>query len=163
MGWERLRTLWADGSFIAGVSFMTCLRNLASRWCAAVLAATLTACGAMPPARQPRASTSVRALVSAMRHGLSARRVAELWERLGVARSTLVRWRRWWRETFAHSACFEAVRGHLPAPVELGRLPASLLERFEGGERQRVIAMLRVLLPLTTETWSEKSRCPMGL
>lgn len=101
-------------------------------------------------------------LVSAMRHGLSERRVAELRELLGVARSTLVRWRRWWRETFAHSPCFEALRGHLAVPVDPSRLPASLLERFAGDERQRLVAMLRVLLPLTTTSWSGKAGSSMG-
>ena len=104
---------------------------------------------------------AVVVLVSAMRHGLLGRRVAELRELLGVARSTLVRWRRWWRETFAHSPCFEMLRGHLADPVDLGRLPAALLERFDGDERQRLVALLRVLLPLTTTSWSETSRWPM--
>ena len=101
-------------------------------------------------------------LVGAMRHGLSERRVAKLRERFGVARSTLVRWRRWWRETFADSPCFAAVRGHLAAPVNPAGLPASLLERFAGDERQRLLAMLRVLLPLTT-TSAETARLSMGM
>jgi hypothetical protein len=102
-------------------------------------------------------------LVSAMRHGLSERRVAELRALLGVARSTLVRWRRWWRETFAASPLFAAVRGHLAMPVDAAGLPASLLERFEGDERQRLLAMLVMLLPLTTSSWSGKAGFSMGM
>jgi len=100
-------------------------------------------------------------LVSAMRHGLSERRVTELRALFGVARSTLARWRRWWRETFADSPCFAAVRGHLAAPVDSRGLPASLLERFAGDERGRLLAMLRALLPLTT-TSPGNARFSMG-
>jgi hypothetical protein len=34
-------------------------------------------------------------------------------------------------------------------PVEVRRLPASLLERFSGGDEARLVALLRLLGPIT--------------
>lgn len=74
---------------------------------------------------------AVVVLASAMRQGLSARRVAELRALVGVSRRTLERWRRWWLELFAATPLWKELRGRLVAAVDFGRLPASLLERFE--------------------------------
>ena len=63
-------------------------------------------------------------LVSAMTHGLSVRRVAELHAHLGVGLRTLRRWRRWWHESFFEpsaswrSCCSRVFRRvDLPVPV----------------------------------------------
>jgi hypothetical protein len=88
-------------------------------------------------------------LASAMRHGLSARRVAELRALIGVSRRTLERWRRWWLELFTVTPLWKELRGRLSAPVDLQRLPASLLERFAGGSYEQLVALLKQLSPLS--------------
>src|SRR6266542_2333745 len=49
-------------------------------------------------------------LVSAMNHGLTQRRVAQLRETLAVSRATLIRWRRWWRNQFVQTPFWKAAR-----------------------------------------------------
>lgn len=93
--------------------------------------------------------SGVVAVVSAMRHGATPARMRKLREHLGVSRRTVERWRRWWRETFAESPFWRAARAALLPPVEAGRLPASLLERFAGDDEGRLLALLRLLGPIT--------------
>ena len=93
---------------------------------------------------------AVVALVSAMRHGPTPRRVTAVGAHLGVSRRTLARWRRWWGTVFAESAFWTAAAGRFARPPERGRLPASLLECFGGDERERLVALLRFLAPITT-------------
>jgi hypothetical protein len=88
-------------------------------------------------------------LVSAMRHGATPARLRKLSEHLGVSRRTVQRWRRWWREAFAESAFWRAAAAAFMPPVEPSALPASLLERFAGGEDARLVALLRFLGPIT--------------
>jgi hypothetical protein len=94
---------------------------------------------------------AVVVLVSALRDGLSARRVAVLRERLGVDIRTLRRWRRWWQESFVETPFWKAARGRFAPPLDERRLPASLLERFaERDRRQRILQVLAFLAPLST-------------
>jgi hypothetical protein len=74
----------------------------------------------------------------------------QLREWLGVSPRTLARWRRWWRRLFPQHSFWRAVRGWFRTPVDTGELPASLLARFAGDVRSRVIAALRFLAPITT-------------
>jgi hypothetical protein len=97
---------------------------------------------------------AVVVLASAMRHGLSARRVAELRALIGVSRRTLERWRRWWLEWFAVTPLWNALRGRLAAPVDLTRLPVSLLERFSGEPGEQLVALLRQLSRLSVTSSS---------
>lgn len=92
---------------------------------------------------------AVVVLLSALRQGLTPRRVEQLREQVGVSERTLARWRRWWLEEFAESSFWKCVRGWFAEPVERRRLPASLLERFKGDERSRLEAGLRFLRPIT--------------
>jgi hypothetical protein len=92
---------------------------------------------------------AVVALVSAMRHGATPARMRALREHLGVSRRTVERWRAWWRETFAESAFWRAARAAFMPPVAAGLLPASLLERFAGEDEARLVALLRLLGPIT--------------
>lgn len=92
---------------------------------------------------------AVVVLASAMRHGLSPRRVAELRRQIGVSRRTLERWRRWWLELFTATPVWKALCGRLSAPADPARLPASLLERFGGAPDEQLIALLRQLSPLS--------------
>ena len=93
---------------------------------------------------------AVVVLVSAMLHGPAPKRVVALAALIGASRRTLQRWRRWWRTTFAESVFWKAVGGRFARPLTRGRLPRSLLERFGGDERDRLVATLRFLSPITT-------------
>jgi len=100
---------------------------------------------------------AVLVLVCAMRHGLSARRVAELRRQVGVSRRTLERWRQWWLATFVSTPVWKAARGSLLPPVDAVELPKSLLERFKGALRDQLEATLRLLQPLSIG-WSPTER-----
>jgi hypothetical protein len=92
---------------------------------------------------------AVVVVVSAMRHGAWPARMRQLRELFGVSRRTVERWREWWRTTFAEGPVWKAVAAGLMPPVELARLPASLLERFLGNDEERLILLLRILGPLS--------------
>jgi hypothetical protein len=92
---------------------------------------------------------AVVVLATAMQHGLSPRRVRELRDLFGVSERTLRRWRGWWVERFARCSSWTASRGHFATPVDDSVLPLSLLERFEGSERDRLVACLRFLRPVS--------------
>jgi hypothetical protein len=74
---------------------------------------------------------------------------------LGVSRRTLQRWRRWWRTLFVESRFWQAARGQFQTPIVAADLPRDLLDRFPGNARDRVIALLRFLSPLTTGSLPE--------
>lgn len=106
---------------------------------------------------------AVFVLVSAMRHGVSAARVALLTEWFGVSRRTLERWRTWWRQTFVASEVWKRVCGRLiPAP-DTQTLPASWIDLLSAmHERERVQWILAWLLPLTTASPGNGARMSMG-
>jgi len=94
---------------------------------------------------------AVVVLVTALRHGATAARVAELSAVVGVSRRTLERWRRWWLEEFPQTSFWRWARGRFASPVESRRLPLSLVESFQKAEPgERVIDLLRFILALTT-------------
>ncbi len=87
-------------------------------------------------------------LVPVLRDDLSARRVERLSRMFPVSVRTLLRWRRFWRETFVASRTWQAARGCFAIPVRTDRLPDSLLEAFCGIadlERQ-LVAVLRLVV-----------------
>lgn len=86
-------------------------------------------------------------LVAAMQRGTAAAR--ELAALTGVSRRTVARWREWWRRAFVASPFWATARAAFMPPLDEARLPASLIARFEGGEAARLIALLRLLLPIT--------------
>ena len=89
-------------------------------------------------------------LLSAMQSGVTNKTVQDLRSSLGVARRTLQRWRRWWRECFVRTQFWQIEQGRFMPIVESGDLPASLLNRFLGCDaRSRLINCLRFLSPLT--------------
>lgn len=89
---------------------------------------------------------AVVVLISAMRCGLTPRRVSQLAQLASVPRRTLERWRGWWLDVFAASPFWQAASARFMPPVDLQRLPASLLERFGAADsHDRLIAMLRFL------------------
>jgi hypothetical protein len=89
-------------------------------------------------------------LVSAMVHGVTAKRASSMRELCGVSVRTLRRWRKWWREEFVHTRLWSGLRGRFAYRVDESLLPASLLEQIEGrGECERAVRALQLLLPLT--------------
>ena len=95
---------------------------------------------------------AVVALVTAMRHGPTPARVEELRAVCGVSERTILRWRQWWCEAFAESGFFAQAAGRFATLVVRELLPLSLLERFEGDAREKVIALLRFISPVTTQS-----------
>jgi hypothetical protein len=89
-------------------------------------------------------------LISAMAHGLSEDRLRRLAEVLTIDRRTLERWRQWWLDNFVRSSFWKAARARfLPALCEK-TLPLSLCLSFEVERRDRLLALLQFLTPLTT-------------
>jgi hypothetical protein len=93
--------------------------------------------------------SAVMVVVAAMRHGATPARMRQLRELFGVSRRTVERWRKWWTTAFAEGPFWKAAAASFLPPVELARLPASLLERFLGNEEERLILLLRFLGPIT--------------
>lgn len=89
-------------------------------------------------------------LVSAVRHGLTGQRLRTLSESLGLDRRTLERWREWWLGVFAQSPFWKAARARFASSIDPETLPKSLCEAFEVGRRDRLLALLKFLSPITT-------------
>ena len=101
-------------------------------------------------------------LVSAMRHGVTPPRASELRSLFGVSARTLERWRAWWAETFTATPFWQAARGRLRGEVELGRLPASLVEQFgAANDANAVVRVLVFLVPITTSSCAMEARISM--
>ena len=105
---------------------------------------------------------AVVVLVTAMIGGVTATRVARLREWLGVSVRTLKRWRVWWRETFVATAFWRGAQGRFMPLVVIDTLPASLLERFAGDERTRLLHVLVFLTPLTTRPGDRRAGSVMA-
>ena len=91
---------------------------------------------------------TVVTLVSAMQHGAKAarRRLADL---LGVSRRTVARWRDWWRSCLRRRRVLEAACAAFMPPADPTCFPLSLLDRFAGSGKERLLALLRLLEPIT--------------
>ena len=99
-------------------------------------------------------------LLSTMLHGLNAERVRRIRQLLNtddrIDRRTLERWRQWWLDTFVRCSFWKAERARFMPPVCEQTLPNSLCARFEIDERDRLVALLKFLAPITTPTaWKE--------
>jgi hypothetical protein len=105
---------------------------------------------------------AVVVLVTAMTGGITATRAAQLREWLGVSVRTLKRWHVWWRETFVASPFWRGAQGRFMPPVGSEALPASLLERFAGDERTRLLHALAFLAPLTTRRADRRAGSAMA-
>jgi hypothetical protein len=93
---------------------------------------------------------AVVVLVSAMIHGVTAKRASSMHELCGVSARTLRRWRKWWREQFVGTRLWRGLRGRFVGQLDESLLPSSLLERIEGrGDSERAVRGLELLLPLT--------------
>ena len=88
-------------------------------------------------------------LISAMRNGLTERRLGKLAEAIGVDRRTVARWRSWWLATFTSTPLWRAKSAGFMPPVEGDDLPASLLIRFLGDAAEQLAGFLAFLGPIT--------------
>jgi hypothetical protein len=95
---------------------------------------------------------AVVVLISALRCGPTPARMRTLEELIGVSRRTVARWRRWWCEELVDTPFWRAASGTLMPPVQRAQLPASLLERFAGSALERLLALLRFITPITTQS-----------
>ena len=94
-------------------------------------------------------------VLCAMQYGITDKRVAELRVLVGsdtLSARTLYRWREWWHETFVATPFWRSARARFSPPVDRDALPGSLLERFRGDDRERLVAALEFLVPLSTRT-----------
>jgi hypothetical protein len=106
---------------------------------------------------------AVVTLVTAMKHGVTARRAAELRRAIGVSRKTLARWRTWWTEVFVATSFWQTARALVSPPVAVGELPASLLCRFaDAGSVEGLVRFLDFIKPVTTATAGGGERKTMG-
>jgi hypothetical protein len=95
---------------------------------------------------------AVVVLATAMQHGATPSRAAHLQRLFGVSLRTLARWREWWRTAFAQSPFWKKTKGLLARPVDEQQLPLSLLACFAGDEQSRLVALLKLLLPISTSS-----------
>jgi len=91
---------------------------------------------------------SMVVVISAMQDGATAA-LQKLSQLVGVSRRTIARWRKWWLSVFAASPFWRLAAAAFMPPIDKDRLPASLLERFAGGLQEQLIALLRLLRPIT--------------
>lgn len=74
-----------------------------------------------------------------------------LCELFTIPERTLDRWGTWWTQDFARTPFWHSKRERLSVPVEIARLPQSLLERFDTGTAMgRMMQLLHFLSPLST-------------
>lgn len=82
------------------------------------------------------------------RGGAQGRALCEL---LRIPQRTLSRWRTWWIEDFQRTPFWQSVRERLCVPIEIVRLPVSLLERFDASTAMdRMTQLLCFVSPLST-------------
>ena len=97
-------------------------------------------------------------LVTVMIHGLQPARVRRIRETLQIDSRTLKRWRQWWLDNFVRSSFWKAMRARFMPVLCEEALPWSLWLRFELEERDRLLAVLQFLRPITTAAaWKERA------
>ena len=95
-------------------------------------------------------------LMTTMIHDLKAGRIRRIREALQIDSRTLKRWRQWWLDNFVRSSFWKAGRARFMPPLCEQTLPLSLWLSFELQERDRLLAVLQFLRPITTpEAWKE--------
>jgi hypothetical protein len=88
-------------------------------------------------------------LISVMVSGGTSEQLSRLSCEYGVDRRTVGRWREWWCATFTQTRFWQAERSAFAPPVDEGRLPASMHERFLGRPLRQLVNLLRFLTPIT--------------
>jgi hypothetical protein len=89
-------------------------------------------------------------LATALQQGPSKSAVTRLAALIGLDRRTLVRWRRWWTTVFATSRFWTSLRGRFAPAVDEAGMPASVMARLTGAADGVVVALLRLLAPVST-------------
>jgi hypothetical protein len=92
---------------------------------------------------------------------LSLRAAGEVRQRTGVPVQTVRRWLGWWQGSFLKTAEFMTICARIVG-VEVGRVPASIVERLEGTGTEPAQRMLELLAPLTTGSVPDGSRFLRG-
>ena len=100
---------------------------------------------------------AVAVLASALQLGPSKSSVTKLSWLLGITRRTLVRWRRWWSTMFATSRFWTSLRARFMPAVDEAAMPASLLSRMSSTDEPAVVALLRLLAPVSAPPHLEAS------
>ena len=100
-----------------------------------------------------RVYVSVAVVISAaVEGGVTKRRVEQLRDlmRCPLDRRTVERWVAWWREMLPKTKFWQETRRRLRAPIDLKRMPLSLLEVFGGEDLEGgLINLLRLLSPIS--------------
>jgi hypothetical protein len=81
---------------------------------------------------------AVVVLVAIMRDGATTSRLERLSQAVGGDRRTVERWRPWWHEGLTATPFWRVARASYTPPIDHGRLPASLLERFTRDDAVRL-------------------------
>ncbi|WP_437323574.1 hypothetical protein [Sorangium sp. So ce381] len=89
------------------------------------------------------------------------RAAANIWRRTGVPARTTRRWLGWWQGPFLRTGVFVSICARLIG-VDVGPVPASIVDRIEGTQTQQVRTMLELLAPLTTISVPDGSRFLRG-
>ncbi len=90
-------------------------------------------------------------LATALQQGPSKLAVRKLATLIGIDRRTLVRWRRWWTTMFVTSRFWTSLRGRLASAIDEAALPTSLMARLTATADNAVLALLRLLAPVSTQ------------
>lgn len=101
-------------------------------------------------------------LLSAMNHGLSQKRVAQIQRIVAVSRATLYRWRKWWLSQFVQTHFWRTARARFMPIIEESSLPASLCDRFGADQWPGLLNLLRFLGPITTVSPGKRFECFEG-
>jgi len=88
-------------------------------------------------------------VLASARHAGQMPAAARLGDVLGVPRRTLERWRAWWGEQFLLTPLWQVAGARFMPPVQIGRIPVSLLERFAGDGAAAMTRLLMFLSPIT--------------
>jgi hypothetical protein len=92
-------------------------------------------------------------LISALTLGINDRRLKQVKYHFGisVSESTWKRWRRWWKESFEATSFWQQAKG-LAIKATMGKkrlFPRALLILFDGTLEEKLLLLLRFLMPLT--------------
>ncbi len=89
------------------------------------------------------------------------RAAKEIRQRTGVPARTTGRWLGWWQGPFLDTEVFVTICARLIG-VDIGRVPASIVDRLAGTRTERVGTMLELLSPLTTGSVPDGARFLRG-
>jgi hypothetical protein len=92
---------------------------------------------------------------------LALHAAAEVRRQTGVPARTTRRWLGWWHGPFLRTGMFVSICARLVG-VDVGCVPASIVDRLEGTRTQQVRTMLELLAPLTTSSVPDGSRFLRG-